>query len=164
MSVIVGTAWQGLATGGKAALQPQPVRAEHVERIVEDVNRTMATRTRCLWSYGAEVATVSATLVTILDDVPIRTSPAPGATGYTVQIMGSQIEAKITVDDGSATASATATQSSASTATATATMTTAPPVADDADLWITVEIRATSGTGTLLGIALIERELTASEI
>lgn len=167
MTITIGTAWQGLATGGDAATMAQPVRAEHVERLAEDAHRVCATRLRCLWSCGAEVDTVSATFVAIADDVPVRTSEDVGAaalTGLTVQIMGSQIEVRVTVDDGSATGTATVTQSGASTATATGTITTAPPVAGAANLWLTVEIRATSGTGTLLGVAVVERALTAAEI
>lgn len=164
MAVVVPSSYLAPEGGGLAAVAPQPVRASNVQRIVESSNRTYATRVRCLMSTGYTVQTTQATFFDLITDCAVRTSGGSAATSYTVQIMGSQIEARVTVSDGVASASATVTQSGASTATATGTISTAPPVAGASDLFVTVEIRATSGTGTLLGLALVETDLTASEI
>ena len=113
---------------------------------------------------GFPIATTAATFFDLMLQIPIRTSEGTAATGYTVQLIGSQIEARVTVSDGTNTGTATVTQSAAGTASATDVITTAPPVAGDADLFLRIEIRATSGTGNLLGIAVRERDLSTAEL
>jgi hypothetical protein len=164
MAIVIPTAWLGAQSGGLAATPPQPVRASHPQRLIEDVQRTYATRLRCLFSLGFPIATTAATFFDLMLQIPIRTSEGTAATGYTVQLIGSQIEVRVTVSNGVTTASATVTQSAAGTASATGVITTAPPVAGDADLFLKIEIRATSGTGNLLGVAIRERDLTTAEL
>lgn len=164
MAIVIPSAWLGPQSGGLAATPPQPVRASHPQRLIEDTQRTYATRLRCLFSLGFPISTTAGTLFTLMEQIPIRTSAGTAATGYTVQIVGSRVEVKVTVSDGVNTGNVTVTQSGAGTASAVGTITTAPPVAGDADLFLKIEIRATSGTANLLGVAIRERDLTTAEL
>jgi hypothetical protein len=162
MTYQIGTQWQTLAPGVSPATN-QTIRATHADQLVDDVHRLRATRLRSLWSEGHSRSTAISTFATLYDGQLIRTSP-DSSDAVLVTIMGVRVEVRVTFDDGVSSTSVTVTQSGSSTTAATGMAVTAAPIASDADIRVTVEWRATSGTGTLRGVRIYEQNQTAANL
>lgn len=162
MTYQIGTEWQSLEAGTTPA-RDSTVRAAEVDALVEDVHRIRATRLRSLWSEAHSRSTASTSFATLYAEQLIRTSP-DSSDALLVTIMGVRVQVRVTFTDGVSTTSRTITQSGSSTATATGAAVTAAPVGSDVDLRVTVEWRATSGTGTLRGVRIYEQDQTAANL
>ena len=158
MAVVVGTAFQGLQTGGEAASVGQPIRGTHWRRVESDEHMSRA-KLRKLWSWGDGFTTTSGSYATVADEVPIRLSKSSSAS-IQVTIIGDNIDVLVVEAAAGPGGVISITAAAGPTSASLASAASGGGLASDTTTHIRFSAKRNGGSGTGELTAVIVHEVT----
>ena len=167
MTVALGTQWANLGTGGLAIGQALPIRSSHIANLVENESFLRSTRLRALWSLGVPVSTTNTAGFDTVYPAGSASAQMSNLSSRVlrVSIIGAQVTARVTISDTSGNSTTVSvTQSGSSSTSAESSDITAAWITDNAELMFGLEVQATTGTGTLDGVLVYEKNQTSSTL
>lgn len=162
MTIQVPTSWPTISDREEPFGRRQKPRSVHMDGLVR-ASHLVRSVLRAPVSLSETQTTTSGTFANLVHDAPMTKSPTTSDV-YEIALYGSKVDVRVTLDDGTTSVSATVARSSSSLGVSTGSIDVSTLTASD-DMVCTVEFRLNgSGTGTLSGLLLEERIMTATDL